>query len=112
MLDPMTIGELKKIMECTGGPSPQVVHPYQIGRPYFIRTVTHHYTGRLVEVYEHELVLTEAAWIADDGRFMQAVATGAMNEIEPFPDGARVIIGRGAVIDAVPVSFPLPRDQK
>jgi hypothetical protein len=86
-------------------------HPYLVGENYFIRTVTFHYTGRLVEVFEHELVLEDASWIADDGRFADAVAKGAFNEIEPYPVG-RVIIGRGAIVDATTVSFPLPRKQK
>jgi hypothetical protein len=72
-------------------------HPYTIG-PVFIRTVTHHYTGRLVEVWPTELVLTDCAWIADDGRFSEAMASGKLNEVEPFPDG-RVVIGRGAILD-------------
>jgi len=87
-----------------------VENPYELLKNYFIRTVTHHYTGRLVAVYECELVLEDAAWIADDGRFMQAVATGVLNEVEPFPDG-RVVIGRSAVLDATVVSWPLPRTQ-
>ena len=85
--------------------------PYQVGKNYFIRTVTHHYTGRLTAVYEHELVLEDAAWIADDGRFAPAVANGSFVEVEPFPDG-EVVIGRGAVLDAVVISFLLPRSQK
>lgn len=84
--------------------------PWQIGKNYFIRTVTHHYTGVLAEVHAMELVLTEAAWIADDGRFMQAVASGQFNEVEPFPDGP-VIIGRGAILDACVISS-VPRSQK
>lgn len=87
-------------------------HPYEIGQAYFIRTVTHHYTGRLVEVWPLELVLTDAAWIADDGRFHTAVATGAFSEVEPFPDGARVVIGRGSLLDAVAIPFALPRTVK
>jgi hypothetical protein len=86
--------------------------PWNVGASYFIRTVTHHYTGKLVAVYPQELAITDAAWIADDGRFAQAVKDGAFNEIEPFPDGANVIIGRGSILDAVEVSFPIPRSQK
>ena len=85
--------------------------PYKIGANYFIRTVTFHYTGRLVAVYEHELVIEDAAWIADDGQFMQAVTTGSFNEVEPFQPG-QVIIGRGAILDASIIPFELPRGQK
>lgn len=86
--------------------------PWVIGANYFIRTVTYHYTGKLVAVYPTELVLIDAAWIADDGRFMQAVKSGTFNEVEPFPDGANVIVGRGSIIDAVEIPFVLPRVQK
>lgn len=40
-----------------------------LGEAVFIRTATHHYTGRLVAVDETFLHLDDAAWIADDGRF-------------------------------------------
>ena len=82
---------------------------WEVGSAYFIRTVTHHYTGRLIKVTGKELVIEDAAWIADDGRFAQFVAGGEANEVEPFPDGARVIIGRGAILDAVKWNAKLPR---
>ena len=85
--------------------------PWCIGQNYFVRTVTHHYTGRLIAVYPLELVLIDAAWIADDGRFMQAVATGNFNEVEPYPDTHEVIVGRGAVLDATIINA-VPRSQK
>lgn len=85
-------------------------HPYEIGKNYFIRTVTYHLTGRLIRVTSKELVLEEAAWIADDGRFYDALKTGKLNEIEPFPN--QVIVGRGSLIDACIWNFDLPREQK
>ena len=84
--------------------------PWQIGKIYLIRTVTMIDTGRLVAVHEHELVLEDAAWIADTGRFADAVRKAEFGEVEPFPDG-EVIVGRGAVIDAVCIS-QLQRTQK
>lgn len=86
-------------------------HPYKINENYLIRSVTFHYTGRLTSVYNHEIVLEDAAWIADDGRFKDAVEKGTFNEIEPYPAG-EVIIGRGAITDAKVVTFPLPKHQK
>lgn len=109
----------KKTNQTSASPTPTSAtsscadgHPYQVGANYFIRTVTHHYTGRLVAVYEHELVIEDAAWIADDGRFMLAVRDGAFSEVEPYPDGLRVVIGRGGILDACVISFTLPRSQK
>lgn len=87
-------------------------HPYKIGENYFVRTVTHHYTGKLRAVYDHEIVLTSAAWIPVDGRFAQAVEKGEINECEPYPEDTEVIIGRGGIIDTCIITWPLPRVQK
>ncbi len=83
---------------------------WKIGGLYLIRTVTMAQTGRLVAVTEQELVLEDAAWIADLGRFADTVASGIFKEVEPFPDG-QVIVGRSALIDAVQIP-KLPRKQK
>ena len=85
---------------------------WQVGKNYLIRTVTMIDTGRLVHVTEHELVLEDAAWIADTGRYADAVSGKAdFLEVEPYPEGRRVIVGRGAVIDAVEIDS-LPRTQR
>lgn len=75
--------------------------PWEIGKPYLIRTVTMIQHGILVDVTPNELVLSEASWIADTGRFHDFI-TGKIepNEIEPFPQNQIVIIGRGSLIDA------------
>jgi hypothetical protein len=87
------------------------IGPWEIGKTYLIRTVTMIDTGRLVAVTPQELVLEDAAWIADTGRFALAVKTAEFDEVEPFPDGRRVIVGRGSVIDAVQIPSA-PRTQK
>ena len=86
------------------------ISPWQIGKYYLIRTVTMIDTGKLVAVTDQELVLEEAAWIADTGRFADALLKGVYGEVEPFPDG-QVIIGRGAIVDAVQIKES-PRKQK
>jgi hypothetical protein len=98
-IETLTIGEARAIARLFTGQQQQSEHPYKIGAIYFIRTVTHHYTGRLNRVGPLELVLTDAAWIADDGRFSDALKSGEFSEVEPYPDG-EVIIGRGAILDA------------
>lgn len=82
-----------------------------VGNKVLIRTVTNYFTGEIVEVEGSEVTLKEAAWIADTGRFHQALKTGELNEIEPMPDGM-VTIGRGAIIDICTWSNDLPRKQK
>ncbi len=104
--------ELRKIL---GGGVPlsaaPVVHPFT-GEKVFIRTVTHHYTGQVVAVTADEIVLTDAAWIADDGRFADALASGELSEVEPFPEGLPVRVGRGAVVEWTLWNHDLPREQK
>ena len=82
-------------------------HSFELGKCYFVRTVTYHYTGRLVSVTESDLVLDEAAWIADSGRFSNAIATGSLSEVEPYP--GKVILSRGAIVDACEWNHMLPR---
>lgn len=85
---------------------------YLIGSCYFIRTVTYHYTGLLVSVTSDELVLDKAAWIADSGRFADAMKTGEFSEVEPYPDGCLVRINRRAIVDCCDWKHGLPRTQK
>lgn len=107
-LDDLTLGQIKEIksMACK---TDSGSHPYTINDPYLIRTVTHYYTGRLVAVYAQELLLEDAAWIADTGRYHKALETGELSEVEPIK--GPVIVGRGAIIDAAkwPNNIPLPR---
>lgn len=104
-INELTIGQAKEIASIfglTAGTLPS--HPFEIGANYFLRTVTHHHTGKLVAVTATELVLENAAWIADDGRLNESLKTGSFNEVEMFPADSKVIIGRGSLIDAVKIS--------
>jgi hypothetical protein len=104
----LTIGQAQTLASMFGKDSDP--GPWQIGAVYMVRTVTMIDTGKLVQVTDQELVLEDAAWIADTGRFATAVAKAEFGEVEPFPDG-RVIIGRGSIIDAVVIAKS-PRSQK
>ena len=87
-----------------------VAGPWVVGKSYFIRTVTMFLVGRLSAVFPGELVLEEAAWVADSGRFHDALKTGNLAEVEPFL--APVILGRGAIVDATEWSHSPVREQK
>ena len=93
-------------------PQPKYQSPIRVGNKVFIRTVTHHHTGEIVLLTKEEIVLKDAAWIADDGRFSDAIATGNLNEIEPFPDGVLASVMRGALIDVCDWKHALPRTKK
>jgi hypothetical protein len=90
--------------------TPAARRGWTIGECYLIRTVTMFWTGRLVSIDEHELVLEDAAWIADTGRYHQATAAEALREVEPVAGDA--ILGRGAVVDAIVWPSALPRTPK
>ena len=110
-IDDLSIGEARQLARMFGKCEAVSDNSHwEIGKTYFIRTVTMIDTGVLVAVTPQELVLEDAAWIADTGRFADALRKCEFNEVEPFPDG-RVIIGRGAIIDAVQVQ-QAPRHQK
>lgn len=80
------------------------------GKNVFIRTVTHHYTGTLEGHDANFIRLGNAAWIADDGRFADALAKGALNEVEPYP--GECLIGVGAILDISEWLHKLPRSQQ
>lgn len=110
-IDKLTIGDAKQLASLLGS-SPTIHQPYQIGKAYLIRTVTHIDIGVVVEVGPTEIVMKDVSWIADTGRYADALLKGSLSEVEPYPNGDLVIIGRGAVVDAVRWNHPLPRDQR
>jgi hypothetical protein len=94
----LTIGEAQQIASMFSVGSVCRPSPFKVGEKYLIRTVTHIQTGRIKEVVGDFLVLDDAAWIADTGRFHDALKTGELNEIEPFVSGC--IVSQNAIIDA------------
>ena len=84
---------------------------WTIGQAYLIRTVTHYYTGRVTNVTALDIEIEDAAWRPDTGRYAEALVTGSLTEVEPYPDG-QVILNRMAVVDAAVWAHPLPRAVK
>jgi len=107
----LTIGQVKEIQALLGLGS-GAEHPYLVGEKYFVRTVTQYYVGRLVAVYEQELVFQDTSWVANTGRFSSALAGGGFEEVEPYPGGGVVIIGRGAIVDASVFRGEIPMGAK
>ena len=110
-LDDLTIGQARELAKMFGTQQPTPdMQPFEIGKNYLLRTVTMIDTGRVIAVGEKEIVLEDAAWIADTGRFADAVQAAEFGEVEPFPTG-KIILNRSALIDAVQIT-KLPRVQK
>jgi hypothetical protein len=104
----LSIEEMKELLELRRNSTKS--HSFEVGKSYLIRTVTMHYTGRVVRVTDSDVLLEDAAWIADTGRYADSLATGTLSEIEPYP--SMVAVCRGAMVDFAEWRFPLPRAQK
>ena len=83
--------------------------PFEVGKCYFIRTCSYHWTGRVTAIRGRFLLLADAAWIADSGRFHEAITTGELGEVEPVTD---VIVNIDSITDALLWVHDLPRTQK
>ena len=118
-IEEITIGQAREIaamFETKAGNAVNAVkekdgNPYVIGKTYVIRTVTMIDVGTVVRVTSQEIILKDAAWIADTGRFSEAISKAEFSEVEPFPDG-EIIVGRNAVIDACQINKKAPRAVK
>ena len=80
-----------------------------VGGKWFIRTVTFHHVGLVVRRVGEFLVLKEASWVADSGRFMDAVKKGTLAEVEPVGDA---LVNVSSIVDAFPWIHDLPTQQK
>lgn len=112
-IEDLTIKQARELASLVGAPGGSKRLPFApIGTNVFVATITAHYTGKVVAVSEEEVQITDAAWIADDGRFAQAMKSGEFSEVEPFPDGDVVTLNRSSFLfwRALPVA--LPRSQK
>lgn len=96
-IEELTIGQAREISAMLTS-APTVSHPYKLGQAYLVETVTKFFTGRLMAVHAGELVFTEAAWIADTGRYMQAIASGEFAEVEPIAGPVIVMRGAGVAV--------------
>lgn len=77
-----------------------------VGSKVIIRTVTLYYVGRIAAVDAGWIALDEASWVADTGRWAQALKKGTLNEVEPYPAGC--VVSVGAIVDVSPWAHDLP----
>lgn len=102
-MDKLTL--IKALLEYNNANKQEI--PFEIGKSYFIRTATYHCTGRVKKVVGHFLVLEDASWIADSGRFNEAINEGKLSEVEPVHVEMGVNIE--GVIDYFEWKHDLPR---
>ena len=82
------------------------------GKDVFVRTVTYHYTGRCVMDGCDHLVLVDAAWVADSGRWAEFLVSGDPSEVEPYPDGLELCLNKSAIVEMFEWPHALPRTTK
>lgn len=80
-----------------------------VGQKLFIRTVTYHMTGKVVKRMGAFIQLDDAAWIADSGRFSNALKIGSLDEVEPV---GTMWVNLSSVVDFFPWKHKLPTEQK
>jgi hypothetical protein len=85
---------------------------FNVGENVFLRKITMILTGRVVATYDTYIELDNASWIADTGRYANAVRSGEFSEVEPYPDNLVVKVPLGDLVDGFVAPWPLPRTQK
>ena len=102
-IDDLTLGQIKELgnlFNSAGAIKEDC--PFEIGENYLIRTVTFTLTGKIKSKTNQFLVLSDADWIADTGRFSEALENSdKFNEVEPFKNDA--IVSKGSIVDATKI---------
>lgn len=111
-INELTLGQIKEINSLvnSGATAPAKPCPVKIGNAYLFRTVTHIELGRVVEIIGDFVKLEEASWIADTGRYHNALRDGTLSEVEPYPD--YTIVALNSMVNIAPWNHELPKEQK
>ena len=80
-----------------------------IGGKFFFRTITYHMLGRVKKVSGKIITLESSSWIADSGRFSDAIKKGELNEVEPVGES---YLNFDSVVDFFAWKHDLPKEQK
>ena len=80
-----------------------------VGQKIFVRTVTYHLVGRIEKMVGKMVFMKDASWVADSGRFMQAIKNGTLKEVEPVGDW---FFNIESLVDGCLWKHDLPKEQK
>jgi hypothetical protein len=84
---------------------------YLIGEKLFLRTVTYHIVGKLEKIIGNMFQLSKASWIADSGRFSDAIKNGFSSDAEIEPLG-EWFVNINSVTDFGKFKHDLPTKQQ
>lgn len=110
MIEDIKVSELIKLISVLEKKESNDIGFWKVGKSYFIRTVTMYHIGKLKDVSDKEILLENAVWVADSGRFHDALKKGELNEVEPFVTD--VILNRECIVDATLWDHKIPYEQK
>lgn len=82
-----------------------------IDKKIFIRTVTYHLVGEVKNRIGNLFELKNASWVADSGRFMDALKDGFGDNAEIEPVG-QCYVNIETIVDMFPWKHNLPKEQK
>ena len=80
-----------------------------IGNKVFFRTVTYHMVGKITNRVGMFVQLKDASWVADSGRFADAIRSGTLKEVEPV---GTCWVNLNTCTDFFPWKHSLPKEQK
>jgi hypothetical protein len=84
---------------------------FNVGENIFLRKITMIITGHVVAVHDTYVELDHAAWVADTGRYTQAVATGKFHEVEVYPADLIIKVPLSDLVDGFVAPWSLPTTQ-
>jgi len=99
----ITLKDMKELFGATA-----VELPFDVGSSWLIRTVTFAVTGKVKQVKGKFIVLEDAAWVADTGRFSTAIESGTLSEVEAVT--VDVVVNTDSIVDAYIWKHRLPKE--
>ena len=111
-IDELTIGEAKKIagMFSEGLDSEVSKAMKKVGDKVFIRTLTYHYIGRVIEETPAYIKLGAVVWVADSGQFTKTIQEGSLSEIEIIDVDTYIM--KSNIVDVIEWRHPIPTQRK
>ena len=109
-LDELTIGEAKSLASMFGSSSSCTKPMAQLGDKVFIRTLTYHYIGEVIEETPEYIKLSKTVWVADSGQFTKAIQKGELSEIEII--GVDTHVMKSNIVDCIEWNHEIPTNRK
>lgn len=112
-IDDLTLGQIKEIkslLATADNAGAADASPFEVGKAYLFRTVTHIEVGRVKRLVGQFVELEDASWIAHTGRYHDCLVTGVFDEVEPYP--ILTGVNTQSLVNYAPWPHALPREQK